>query len=423
MNARSKQERIDLLIAICPVSPGGTRLGSTCTRARTPGAILLIRRATCDPDRSKLPDGPVKMVDDGSLCSGFWARPEGELQPLPKLLDMALTAYPSPTGGQESASELFTAMNCPPFDRLRAATVPEAFGKEEPPFQLWAYQMRTLGNALLSFQGRDALQAGSLYLHSACFALQSSGMSRINCEHKRALWLFCVLPTPYVPSETCSVVRALETTCLLQDFLSEHCVELFRAWICPQERWSQAAKDAGLQHNVSTWLIVQPIATAALDSLPGREAVHFLPQLSSILTAAAVHCQRCIQALSFRAERAAAVASDGDEDASDFAEGLNAAADESAVTGVMTHADMTAWFVRRGPGLMDRLRRKNVAFVEDVCMFVRHVLVAQACPPCCRMLSLALVSRGLALPAAATSSARRRSRLDLCARTVPHGQI
>jgi hypothetical protein len=166
---------------------------------------------------------------------------------------------------------------------------------------------------------------------------------------------------------------------LLQTFLSDNAAALFRAWLTPQEAWPEEARSKGLLHSVSSWSTIQPIATAVLEGLPAREAVHFLPQLSSLFTAAAVHTQRCIQAASFRAERAQDAADAAEADAQQTADALQAAADECAVTGMTTQAKAVTWILRRVPGLFAKLPRKNVAFFEDVCMFVRHVIVAQVC--------------------------------------------
>jgi hypothetical protein len=93
----------------------------------------------------------------------------------------------------------------------------------------------------------------------------------------------------------------------MQELVEEHMRDLFRLWLLPESSWAPAARSAALQHLPCSWPSVRPLVLAALDTVDARAAIHFLPELSSVLSAAALHCQTCIQAAaqaSMEAQRA-----------------------------------------------------------------------------------------------------------------------
>jgi hypothetical protein len=221
-----------------------------------------------------------------------------------------------------------------------------------------------------------------------------------------------------------SVVRlrlsTSSSTCLLpcstlvtdvQEVLSRHAEGLFTAWLLPETTWPAESQEAGLQHNVSSWPAVQPLASATLAAMPAREAVHFLPRLAQLVSAAAEHAQACAR----HAAALAAQVSDADDQAAEspFAlrqdaedssgldsevgsagdaepperphataahhdsDALHAVSAESAFTGFGRQAEMATWLLRRVPALFAALSRRNLGLLDDVCVFVRDVLAAQ----------------------------------------------
>jgi hypothetical protein len=117
-------------------------------------------------------------LSPGSYQSEYWSRHEGTRRPLTKLLHNLVTnanaskPHSDTPGDKEDGdlAEFLAAMPCPPFDRLRATTMPDAFANEERPFQLWRYEMHMLTSEISSPQIRESYQ---VTLVTLCAALTS----------------------------------------------------------------------------------------------------------------------------------------------------------------------------------------------------------------------------------------------------------